>query len=93
MRQREPMIIAYDISLTKSRTRVFKTLTRWKLDGQKSVVECLLATWERDELILQIAEELDPLTDRLLVGMLDTRRQCLGLGKGQRTANGLLKVG
>lgn len=65
--QRRPAVIAYDIAHPLRRRRVYKRLMQWRIDGQKSVHECLLAPKEAEELYLQLGELIDPERDRLLL--------------------------
>jgi len=37
---RKPIIVAYDISNNKVRSKALKIVKEWRLDGQKSVHEC-----------------------------------------------------
>ena len=91
MHQRRAAVIAYDISDNRTRRAVLRILREWRLDGQKSVHECLLTEAEAAELILQLAAEMDPETDRLLLAWLEARRPALARGRGNAdTANRLL---
>jgi CRISPR-associated protein Cas2 len=67
---RRPAVIAYDISHPLRRRRVHRRLLQWRIDGQKSVHECLLAPREAEELYLQLGELIDPQKDRLLLAWL-----------------------
>ena len=40
--KRHQAVIAYDVSANSTRRRVFRILKDWKIDGQKSLVECRL---------------------------------------------------
>jgi CRISPR-associated protein Cas2 len=86
---RRPAVIAYDISADRTRRAVFRVLREWRLDGQRSVHECLLGEQEADELFLQLARELDPATDRLLLAWLNPRRPALARGTGRIGATNL----
>ncbi len=83
MRKR-PAIIAYDISKNKTRRQVHRTLQAWRIEGQKSVAECLLSTPEAEELCLQLVELMNLHTDRLALVWLDTGRTVTRWGKGLR---------
>jgi CRISPR-associated protein Cas2 len=76
------MVIAYDISNNKSRRQVHRILKAWRLDGQKSVVECYLTHWESQELLLQLSEYLNLDSDRLVVSRIDPQRKRESLGLG-----------
>ncbi len=80
---RRPVVIAYDISSNRRRRRVRRLLHRWRLDGQKSVHECLLSLREAEELYLQIMELIDPKTDRLLLAWLHPHGPVLARGVGR----------
>jgi hypothetical protein len=58
------------------------------------VHECLLGDQEADELFLQLARELDPATDRLLLAWLNPRRpaHARGIGRIGNTRGGLHAV-
>ena len=80
--KRRPAIIAYDISNPLRRRRVHKRLQQWRIDGQKSVHECLLATREAEELYVQLMELLDEETDRLMLAWLAPNGAAEGRGTG-----------
>ncbi|HID00658.1 MAG TPA: CRISPR-associated endonuclease Cas2 [Piscirickettsiaceae bacterium] len=81
---KRPMLIAYDISDAKRLYRALKILKRWRLDGQKSVHECLLTQKEAIQLKQQLTAILHSHEDKLLMVWLDGRRpiQVRGTGKG-----------
>jgi CRISPR-associated protein Cas2 len=81
--ERRPAVIAYDIADNRTRRAALRILREWRLDGQLSVHECLLGATEAAELFVQLAEVLDPETDRLLLAWLHTRRPALARGKGR----------
>lgn len=81
--ERRPAVIAYDIADHATRRAALRILREWRLDGQKSVHECLLNQAEAAELICQLAGVLDPDTDRLLLAWLHTRRPILARGIGR----------
>lgn len=68
--KRKPAIIAYDISKNKKRRQVARLLKYWRLDGQKSVVECYITTAEAEELMLQLSDIADEETDSVLIAWL-----------------------
>ncbi len=80
---RRPAVIAYDISKDAVRRAALRILREWRIDGQLSVHECLLSDSEAAELFVQLAEELDPTTDRLLLAWLNPLRPALARGKGK----------
>ncbi len=80
--KRRPMIIAYDISSNKRRSRLFRCLKRWKLDAQYSVFECMLTETEARELFLQLTSMIDVQQDSLLMTRLDPRHQAEALTGG-----------
>ena len=87
-----PCIVAYDIRSNKIRRRVLRTLRQWRIDGQKSVHECRLTLSEAEELFVQLAELIDPDTDRLLLSWVQTRRRGAARGKGRVLTPRLLHI-
>lgn len=81
---RFPAVIAYDISSNKNRRRVHRALKRWRIDGQKSVHECLLNRSEAQALFIELGEIIDPATDRLLLTWLNPERQLYNQGQGRK---------
>ncbi len=82
---RTPIIVAYDISNNKVRSKALKIVKEWRLDGQKSVHECRLKMREAEELFLQLSEPLNLETDSLLMIWLETHRPVLHRGLGSQT--------
>jgi len=80
---RRPAVIAYDIADARVRRAALRILREWRLDGQRSVHECLINAQEAAELFVQLGETLDPATDRLLLAWLNTRRPALARGRGR----------
>jgi len=80
---RNPAIIAYDISADKTRRQVYKILLEWRLDGQKSVHECVLSAAEAQELFIQLGQTINPATDRLLLAWVAPRRPLFARGVGR----------
>lgn len=80
---RRPAIIAYDISSNRTRRLVHRILLEWRLDGQKSVHECLLSAAEARELFIQLGDAIDTETDRLLLAWVTTRRPVMARGLGK----------
>lgn len=80
---RRPVIIAYDISADATRRRVHKILLEWRLDGQKSVHECLLSPAEAQELFIQLGQTIDKNTDRLLLAWVAPYRPLYARGVGR----------
>lgn len=80
---RHPVIIAYDISADQTRRRVYKILLEWRLDGQKSLHECVLSAAEAKELFIQLGQAIDPATDRLLLAWVAPRRPLFARGVGR----------
>ncbi|NWH03866.1 CRISPR-associated endonuclease Cas2 [Desulfobacter latus] len=83
-----PIVVAYDISKNKIRSRVRKILREWNLSNQKSVYECRLTRAQAEELFLQLSHEIDNKTDNLLMAWLEPRRQILTRGLGKATSMG-----
>ncbi|ESQ13519.1 MAG: CRISPR-associated endonuclease Cas2 [Thiohalocapsa sp. PB-PSB1] len=80
---RRPAVIAYDIGDNRDRRAALRILREWRLDGQRSVHECLLSQEEAAELFVQLAGVMDPDNDRLLLAWLDRRGQAQARGKGR----------
>ncbi|MBT6339967.1 MAG: CRISPR-associated endonuclease Cas2 [Desulfobacula sp.] len=90
--KKRPIIVAYDISRNKIRTRVRKILKEWRLDNQKSLYECRLTNRQAEELFLQLSENLDHKTDKLLMAWLEPHRNLLYRGIGRDRINKKLWV-
>ena len=84
--KRRSAVIAYDISDARNRRQVFKLLQQWRIDGQKSVHECLLSTREAEEIYLQLAAIIDEDTDRLMLAWLTPNGHVEGRGLGVGTS-------
>lgn len=80
--KRSPVIVAYDISGDRARRAALRILSEWRLDGQRSVHECLLDRQEAATLFARLTELLDPETDRLLLTRVHPRRCALARGLG-----------
>ena len=76
-------MIAYDIREDRTRRAALRILREWRLDGQRSVHECMLTKNEAAELFVQLAGVMDQETDRMLLAWLDHRGQALARGKGR----------
>ncbi len=78
------VIVAYDISSARQRTRVFKLLEERGIHSQRSVFECFLPADETAQLLELLREHIDPGKDSLLIFPLC--RRCSGetavLGQG-----------
>ncbi|MFB6259758.1 MAG: CRISPR-associated endonuclease Cas2 [Thiohalorhabdaceae bacterium] len=81
--KRNAAVIAYDIASDHRRRRIHRILLAWRLDGQKSVHECLLSASEARELFIQLAGETDPDHDRLLLAWLEPDRPIHTRGQGR----------
>ena len=80
---RHPVLIAYDIRADRTRRRIYKILLEWRLDGQKSVHECMLSSAEAQELFIQLGQAIDPAADRLLLAWVAPRRPLFARGVGR----------
>jgi CRISPR-associated protein Cas2 len=89
MYSRKPVVIAYDVRNSRSRGRILRLLKAWRLEGQKSVHECLLTQTQAEELFLQICDHLDQSCDLLLTAWLEPRRRilCRGIGRADLPNN------
>lgn len=81
--KRKPAIIAYDIASPLRRRRVFKRLLAWRIDGQKSVHECLLNEREAEELYAELSDLIDSDADHLLLAWVVPGAELQGIGLGR----------
>ncbi len=79
---RRAAVVAYDVSDDKIRRRIHKILLEWRLEGQKSVHECLLSPPEARELFIQLGELIDADSDRLMLAWITPGRQAFARGIG-----------
>jgi len=86
MPRSRPIVVAYDISKNKIRSRVRKVLREWNLDNQKSVYECCLTQEQAEELFLQLSAEIDVKTDNLIMAWIEMKRKVLTKGVGSNTS-------
>ena len=84
MKTPKPLIIAYDISENRIRNQVFNLLKQWRLDGQKSVHECQMTTFEAKKLFNKIKNLIDEQKDFLLMAWLTPNRAILTCGKRKK---------
>jgi len=84
---KRPILIAYDVSDPKRLYRTLKILKRWRLDGQKSVHECMMTPEQVAALKNELAYIMNEEEDKLLMVWLDKRRpiESLGTGRGLKT--------
>ncbi|WFE69482.1 CRISPR-associated endonuclease Cas2 [Thiomicrospira sp. R3] len=75
-------IIAYDIKDNATRLKMLNTLKRWRLDGQKSVHECLLSANQAKKLFAELSSLADPTTDRVLLEWVNPSRPIYNRGTG-----------
>ncbi len=90
MSSRRPIVIAYDVSCNEHRGKILRILKNWRLDGQKSVHECLLTPTEAEELFLQISQHINIKTDVLLFAWLEPKRKVLCRGTGKNAISSTL---
>ena len=81
MSEKHPVILSYDIKDNRRRDRVRKALKEWRLEGQKSVNECLLTRTQAQELFQQLRELCDPDEDRLLLAWIAPKRAIIEYGQ------------
>jgi len=81
----KPAVIAYDVSIRRSRATILRILKEWRIDGQKSVHECRLTEKEAEEIFIQLAEWIDLATDLLLLAWLEPQRDilCRGIARNR----------
>ncbi|TSE29908.1 CRISPR-associated endoribonuclease Cas2 [Tepidimonas taiwanensis] len=83
MTQRSLYLFCYDVSCSRRRRRVQRLLATYRVEGQKSVFECLMTLAEVADAVEQLRRLIDPQTDRVHVIALDPRLPREGLGRGQ----------
>lgn len=88
--RRRPWLICYDVADPRRLRRTFKTLRDVALPVQKSVFVAQLTQDELERLLVQLAEHIDPLEDRLQVFILQDPAAPRSLG--QSAANSLAWV-
>jgi CRISPR-associated protein Cas2 len=74
MVEKYPALIAYDVRSDRVSYRVRKILKQWKIDGQKSVVECLLSRNQAHALFEQLSQTVDAKTDKLMLTWINPYR-------------------
>ncbi len=85
MAKSKALIVAYDISENKTRARIRKILREWNVGNQKSVYELRLTQKQAEELFLQLAIQINPDKDNLVMAWLEPRRKVLTKGLGKHT--------
>jgi len=69
-----PYVFAYDICDDERRREVLRCLKRWRVDGQYSVHETWLRTFQMHDLAVELVDLIDRKVDSLLVCRLDQRK-------------------
>lgn len=82
MQNRYPAIVSYDISDNKRRYHALKILKAWRLDGQKSVHECLLSAEEAQRLYTDLSRFIDEETDSLMLAWIPPNHTIFNRGTG-----------
>ena len=83
MVQRSLYLFCYDVSCSRRRRRVQRLLATFRVEGQKSVFECLMTVTEVAYAVEQLRQLIDVQTDRVHVLALDPRLPREGLGQGR----------
>ncbi|MCS7316487.1 MAG: CRISPR-associated endonuclease Cas2 [Bryobacterales bacterium] len=73
-------VAAYDISDPRRLRAALEVLKGYATGGQKSVFECYLSDAERQSLLAEIAQVIEPSEDSFLLVRLDPRSQVRTLG-------------
>jgi CRISPR-associated protein Cas2 len=73
-------LFCYDISEPRRRCAVHRLLSGFRVEGQKSVFECLLSAGELEGVVEQLPSMIDPTTDRVHIVRLDPRLPKAGWG-------------
>ena len=92
MASRDLYLFCYDIACRRRWRRVHALLRGYRVEGQKSVFECLMTATERDAAIAQLRALIDPVHDRVHVLALDPRLPREGWGRGRPWDGGPLQV-
>ena len=89
------LVVAYDVAKDRSRRRLLRLLRGWRVEGQLSVHECWLSRAEAEELFIQLREEIDSDTDRLLLAWLDGTRDVerIGIARDSPLGDGFIRGG
>lgn len=80
MKRRTLYIAAYDISEPRRLREALKVLRNYATGGQKSVFECFLTQAEKENLLEEVREVIDPGEDRFILLRLDPRSRVRTLG-------------
>ena len=73
-------LAAYDVSDPKRLRKALDVMKRYATGGQKSVFECFLTEAEKERLLSEITEILNPLADRFFLTPVDPRVAVRTLG-------------
>jgi CRISPR-associated protein Cas2 len=82
MPERALYLAAYDVSDPKRLRKALDVMKRYATGGQKSVFECFLTEAEKERLLGEITEILNPLEDRFFLTPIDPRVAVRTLGIG-----------
>lgn len=82
MTNRYPAIIAYDIHSQQRRSKALRVLKKWRLDGQKSVHECLLTAKEAQHVFNELLHIIDEDSDRLMLAWITPYKPIFNRGTG-----------
>lgn len=77
---RRHAVLAYDIPCNRRRGRVLRVVEPWRIDGQKSVHECLLTPAEADALLAKVRAMVEPAEDCVLLLWSDRQRPIQRIG-------------
>lgn len=80
MPARSLYLAAYDVSDPKRLRKALDVMKRYATGGQKSVFECFLTEAEKNDLLGEITEVLDPHADRFFLTPVDRRTPVRTLG-------------
>lgn len=81
MKQRQLFLAAYDISCNRRLRKALYVLRAYASGGQKSVFECYLTPNEKEQLLVEIAQVIDPSEDRFILLRLVGAKHVRTLGK------------
>lgn len=81
MSQRQLFLAAYDISSSRRLRKALRVLRGYASGGQKSVFECFLTPVEKERLLDEIGQIIDPIEDRFILLRLAGAKHVRTLGK------------
>lgn len=88
MTQRQLYLAAYDISCNRRLRKALYVLRGYASGGQKSVFECFLTESEKNQLLEEIVNVIEPEEDRFILLRLTGTKHIRTLGKAAPPQDG-----